>query len=393
MSGRLQSFVANLLRHAGADLEPIEPEGLEVLLPLEVQQALALPEMARLGFATELPKGAQRVGLESDWLERLQNVMGQRGQWLRATWNLEGVSAPTNPERILNRGLILDNAISRLLSVQSAHSRYLVLIFRYTAVSEEKREGVVRLCFNSATGANLSEMVDDLLRGFFAHMEEQEVSESLFSAADIWDVPELWDAVKLQKAVQHVLPGQIQHKLDKFLQGLNRRQSRDLQRLHDYFSDMRREVFLRRTGRARKVKKDEKIAYSDDPEEQQRQKLRLEVIDREYHAKVTDLRQKYALTVNVEFVQGMVLTMPVYRFELLIKRRKGERHVNMDYNPVLRKLEPPPCEQSFAPMLRRLVCDDALHLVSSEAHAPCSVCGKAFCRVCSVAGCPKCKKR
>ena len=392
MTSRLQNFVANLLSHAGADLEPIEPEGLEVLLPLDLQKTLALPEMARIGFASELPDGAKRVGLESDWLERLQKVLGSNGQWLQAHWNPEGISTPANPERVLDRGLILDNAVCRLLSVKPAHSRYLILVFRFSAVSEEKREGVIRLCFNSANGANLSEMVDDLLHEFFIHAETQNSADSILTGTDIWDVPDLWGAEKLHRAVEHVLPTRIQQTLDKFLTGLNRRQTRDLERLHGYFSDMRQEVLVRGTSKGRTVKTTNKEVIAEDPEEQQRQQLRLESIDREYRAKVMDLQQKYALTVNVEFIQGLILTIPVYRFELLIKRRKGERHLNMDFNSVLRKLEPPPCEQSFSPILRRLVCDDKLHLVSPEVQAECFNCGKEFCRVCHVNACPKCRK-
>jgi hypothetical protein len=38
----------------------------------------------------------------------------------------------------------------------------------------------------------------------------------------------------------------------------------------------------------------------------------------------------------------------------------------------------------------RLVCDEALHLVSPAGLAPCPACGRAYCRVCHPAACPKC---
>jgi hypothetical protein len=40
--GRMQGFVAALLRHEGALVEEINPEGLEVLAPPPVQHALGL---------------------------------------------------------------------------------------------------------------------------------------------------------------------------------------------------------------------------------------------------------------------------------------------------------------------------------------------------------------
>ena len=66
----MQGFVADLLRHEGALVEAIDPDGLEVLAPPPVQDALGLGELARLGFGGTLPPGAQRVGMEAE-IDRL----------------------------------------------------------------------------------------------------------------------------------------------------------------------------------------------------------------------------------------------------------------------------------------------------------------------------------
>jgi hypothetical protein len=75
----MQCFVASLLRHQGALVERIEPEGLEVLAPAQVQAALGVAELSRLGFGTTLPPSAQRVGIESDWLGHLGVLLGSQG--------------------------------------------------------------------------------------------------------------------------------------------------------------------------------------------------------------------------------------------------------------------------------------------------------------------------
>src|SRR5271166_4407895 len=82
-SGRLGDFTANLLRHQGALVETIEPDGLEVLATPEVQQALGVGELVRLGFGTSLPRAATRVGLEGDWLDRFARLLGPQGRWSR----------------------------------------------------------------------------------------------------------------------------------------------------------------------------------------------------------------------------------------------------------------------------------------------------------------------
>lgn len=79
-----------------------------------------------------------------------------------------------------------------------------------------------------------------------------------------------------------------------FVRGLQRRLDRDLARIHDYYNDLQRESVLRlqkRDGEAR-------------------ERLRLEAIDREYRAKVEDLRQKYSVRVDVALSQSLELIMP-----------------------------------------------------------------------------------
>ena len=81
--GQMLSFVATLLRHEGALVEAIDPEGLEVLAPPAVQHALGIGELVSLGFGTTLPPAAQRVGLEGDWLVRFASLLGTQGRFGR----------------------------------------------------------------------------------------------------------------------------------------------------------------------------------------------------------------------------------------------------------------------------------------------------------------------
>ena len=75
---------------------------------------------------------------------------------------------------------------------------------------------------------------------------------------------------------------------------------------------------------------------------------------------------------------------------MLIKRRKARRRLQLDWNPLLRKLETPPCEHTFTTDAARMVCDERLHVVSPAAHGPCPNCQKAYCRACHPLKCPKC---
>jgi hypothetical protein len=65
--------------------------------------------------------------------------------------------------------------------------------------------------------------------------------------------------------------------------------------------------------------------------DRRRETLRVTAIEREYRAKLDDLRHNYALRVTVEWVQALELSVPVQRLEVQIKRRKGERLIRIDW--------------------------------------------------------------
>jgi hypothetical protein len=136
--GRMQDFVAALLLHQGALVEPIEPEGLEVIAPQAVQRALGLGELSRLGFGATLPPMARRIGMEGDWLNRFAGLLDGQGRWTRRIMSAAAKS-PGDPERVLGHELVLDNATYRLLGVAPAWTRYLILDFRASAISDDKR--------------------------------------------------------------------------------------------------------------------------------------------------------------------------------------------------------------------------------------------------------------
>jgi len=372
---QLQHFVSHILEKTGAVVDVIDPEGLEVLAPPAVQAVLRLPEWARLGFGAELPAGAQRIGLESNLLEQLGKLLDEHGRTARLAIAPDN-PAPGHPERALEHAVELTNAVYRLQEVKPAWTRYLILRFRYTAISDEKRDGILDFGVNLANGAAIDAMLPDLLAG----------AEMLLPAVAPSALPVLpWKPAQLPLILERALPPRLRRQLDAFFTGMARRQERDLQRLYDYHHDLQRESGRRLKTLSLRGEQSEK-----GQSEQARERQRLEAISREYQAKVSDVRRKYAMKLELEWLQTLELSMPVQRFTLLIKRRKGERLLTLDWNPLARQLDQPPCEYSYTWERPREVCDDALHLVSPAAHSPCLACGKIYCRACSPAKCPKC---
>jgi hypothetical protein len=370
---RMQGFVADLLRSQDALVEPIEPEGLEVLAPASVQRALGVGELSRLGFGSTLPSGAQRVGLEGDWLDRFDRLLGTQGRWSRRVWSTES-KMPSDPERVLGHELVLDNATFRLQGVTPAWTRYLVMDFRASAVSDDKRDFVTRLGLNLATGA----LPDAVIMGLRPLPDRTEDDSIVPADADL---PAMWDRERVVSLIGKALPQRLGVVLDPFIIGLRRRLARDQDRLHRYHNDL----YIESTSRAATMPE-------GDPK-RVREEQRADAVSREYSAKLDDLARQYATRVTVEWVQTLELVMPVHRLQVQIRRRKAHRTIALDWNPLARRLEPPVCEATAGIERPRLVCDDALHLVVPGGLAPCTACVRAYCRACHPAACPKCGAR
>jgi hypothetical protein len=376
--GALRDFVADVLEIEGAAVEPLEPDGLAVLAPEPVRRAMGWPELARLGFGAELPPAAMPVGLEGDWLERFGALLGDRGRWAERQLVLSGpVAQPGDPTRLLDRALDLPNAVWRLHGVAPGWTRCLLLAFRYAAVSDEKREGLVWLGFNQGTGAVIGE-VAERLRGLLAEEAEWHTPDQDVRAA----AGPGWEPATLADHVRRVLEPAVRHELEPFVRAMRRRLDRDRNRVHDYHDDLR-------TASVRKLAALVAARGDKADADRKRETLRIAAIEREYAAKLEDLRHNYALRVTVEWVQGVELLVPVQHYEVLIKRRKGERLVRLDWHPAVRLAEPPPCDWGAGVERTRLVCDDKLHLTEPAGQAPCPSCGKAWCRACHPA-CPRC---
>jgi hypothetical protein len=374
----LRDFVAELLESQGAAIETLEPDGLEVLAPAMLRNAMGWPELARLGFSAELPDQAMRIGLEGDWLDRFGGLLGENGRWAERQATLADTPTLGNPERLLDHAIELPNAVCRFHRVEATWTRCLILTFRYIALSDEKREGLVWLGFNLGTGAVLDEVLTRL-RAALAEDDEWRLPEPEVPLA----AGSAWDSALLALRLRSLLDDRLRRELEPFLRAMHRRLDRDRTRIHAYHDDLRSASLKRLAALAGR---DGEKADAD----RRRESLRVTTIEREYRAKLDDLRHNYALRVSAEWVQALELFVPVQRLEVMIRRRKGERLIQFDWHPSARLAEAPPCDWGLGLGRVRLVCDEKLHLTEPAGQAPCVACGKAWCRACHPASCPRC---
>ena len=156
--------------------------------------------------------------------------------------------------------------------------------------------------------------------------------------------------------------------------------AKDLDRLLAYHADLHREAAARREEKRRK---------GDDDARLRREELRMESIEREYQAKVADLRREYAMSAEIRLVQVLRATLPVQRVRLTILRRKGVRPYHLDWNALSGRMDELPCEGCGAAVPVHSICDEQLHIVCADCLSACPACGREFCRACR-GDCPRC---
>jgi hypothetical protein len=343
----LRDFVADLLERKGAAVdEAVDPDGLEVVAPAPVQKATGWPELTRLSFGRERSHGAIPIGLEGDWLDRFGALLGDEGRWIeREVTPAVAVPAPSDPERLLDRALDLRNAVWRFQGMTATWTRCLMMAFRYTAVSDEKREGLIWLGLNLGTGAVVSDILARLRTVLAQMLDWRAPDQGIRLAAGPG-----WGAPTLEARLRPLLDRQVRDGLEPFLHAMRRRLERDRNRVHAYHDDLRSSSLKRLAALA--------CTEGDRAEvDRRRETLRVEAIEREYRAKLDDLRHNYALRVTVEWVQALDLYVPVQRFDVLIRRRKGERVVRLDWHPLVKTAELPLCEAGLGLDRIRLVCE------------------------------------
>ena len=375
----LQDVVADLLERRGAAVEALGAHELTVLAPAEIRKAMGWPELARLGFGGERSSESIAIGLEGDWLDRFGALLGDDGRWSeREVRHADGVPAPANPLQVLDRALDLPNAIWRFRGMTATSTRCLILTFRYTAMSDDKREGLFWLGFNTGTGA----IIDGLL---------PQLRQALAQMPD-WHVPDQgtvlasgprWTSAAIEARLRALVGQQVRDEIEPFLRAMRRRLVRDRDRVHGFHNELHR-ASTKRLAALANAKGERAEA------DRLRETMRVQAIEREHRAKLDDLRCNYALRVTVEWVQALELYVPVQRLELLIRRRKGERLIQLDWHPLVTAAERLLCEAGGGRDRARLVCDDRLHLTEPDGQAPCSACSKAYCRACFPAACPRC---
>jgi len=399
MNPDINEVVANIMTHHGALIEKTKEGCLEYICPEPLARLLEIPEEGRLVFQYDQTcEGAVHASYDSDMFQNMETLFEKRGRIAAAQFE---PSYTLNPEKIaknLSDQIGFSNATFRMDRTETANLVYLLVFFKYTAISDEKQEGLLCLLINRL---NLSiTPVQDELTLPVAELQTPKHPPHYIEADTIAAIRSSFSAASLL----------VQEMMMDFVKSLNRRLNRDIKRINEYYETLKQE-----TKEAIRKKTISNEKYSAivrenplnwrtilDKHIEERTVLqvegtaqlydKLDAIATEQTWKEQDLLDKYTLKVHVKPITILRIetTAPVFRINL--KRRQSSRPFPVTYNPMLKRLDPLPCESCFYPRSPYYVCDDKLHIVCSRCFISCTNCGKSYCMACHKEGCPKCGK-
>lgn len=363
MRSALSNFTGDLLTESGAVVEP-SADDLEVLLPSEVASVLEIPEHANLSFSGDARDGIS-VSYDSEIFKKMAILMGERGKFSTVAVAPSSVRLEKLEDR-LDEKVVFHNAVFHVERKEEKRISYLLGYFKYSALSDDRQEGILACLINELNLAVQKTTPETL--GLIAHYAEEPTGEA-----------ERENSEKVLKAFWRAQAKIVNEALSEFLISVERRMNRDIRRVRDYYQTMIHEQRQLLERKAALLEEKEKGAS------------KIEAIERELKGKIQDLMGKFSIDLVLEPISLIRIEAISPIFWLSVKRRKETRPFPLTFNPVLKSFDPLPCEACFYPRKGHYVCDDRLHIVCRECFAPCPRCDKIYCGACYPKGCPRCK--
>jgi hypothetical protein len=352
----LTEWTRDLLMSRGALLEA-DDGPLRALLPAEVAASLGCGEWLSLDF--EAIAGADDSG---EWLERLGALLAGDCPAIGARLRDQPAPVRCYAEGVLERELVVQNGVYRLLEDYSALAQYFLCTFQFAIESDERSIGFFTLAFN-ASGGSLAPQPETLVRTLQEAMEDDPTFE--FPRDQF---------TKMATVVENAARWEARAMIGAYELSANRRLARDRQRVDAYYRSLLSQIKKR-------------MARKADPGAAAKDRSRAEATELDRAAKLEDLRRKYSLRVQLALADIIAVALPVREISVRLIRKKEQRQRILYWNSIVRRLDAVLCEKCAAPAHPMYLCDDKVHILCRECLAPCPSCGRIFCKVCQ----PRCK--
>jgi len=225
-------------------------------------------------------------------------------------------------EQLIGRDLAFADGQVRIVGRAETRSCYMILMCRTTALSDERREGLVQVGVQEQTGV----LVPDLVELW------REARPEFFAEGNV--PPHFSDAVEPaiaagMRGAEVLLRGELQD----FLASMRRRLRRDVRNTREYYEALRTEM-------------EASLAHPNLTESQREDRMaKIRDLPLEMERKIEDLEQKYQVRVTISAGAAVRLLVDVVQVMVDLRYRKAARSLSLIWNPLTRRLDPLRCEQ------------------------------------------------
>ena len=318
----LEHFVCRFLETHGAVLEK-NSKGYEALLPESLSRLLETPEYIYINKdSTDTDPGSGHVysiNYGSHLLEKMVNAACTQVPLLACHLEFDYIKS-AGFGKLINEQFSLSGCVGRVESTAKIKTEYLSLTCRYTAQSDEQKEGIVSLIFNLETGALVPHMLTSLPAAAISYRTEEETAA--------------WGDRQIKVIIERVkreMKESITEEIGPFQESMTRRFRRDVTNLEEYYAGLKEEMgkSLERPGLSDQLIKDrqEKIALLPD----------------ELARKKDDLFKKYSIKVKVELCTAMLISTPAIKILYKASIGRKRKDFSLIYNPVAKSVDPLVC--------------------------------------------------
>ncbi|NWH05271.1 hypothetical protein [Desulfobacter latus] len=301
----------------------VEDQGLvrDILLPEETAQSLGMDEFFRVGPEAVAAAGrptVHAVQLHTPLLDRILTLAGQSAPFARAELKFDYIKTQ-GFDRLIKERFQFHKSKIQVMKTGEARTRYLILTCRYTAQSDEIKQGLVEICINLDTGV----VIPDMSRNLF-HVQKA------FSVKHAKGLNEK-EIEGMRTVVSRYGQDLVKDRLASFVDSMNRRFQRDTASLDAYYQALEKEMRqnLNRSGLSQDLirEREEKIA----------------MIPAELAAKKKDLLNKYGIRIDFKPAAALYLTSACVTVFVRLISGRSHTDFSMTYNPVTKDMDPVAC--------------------------------------------------
>ncbi len=341
----LLGFAARFLESRGAVLES-RNGGLEAVLPKELSEFLEVPEYFRItsGFGEEA-QDAYAIHYGAKLVDKMIEAACAETPLLACDFKFDHMKSDGFDRLIKERFHFHEQSI-QFQSFANVKTNYLILACRYSAQSDEQKEGMIHLAFNYETGALIPNMAEMLAPAEKIYRTEAKILRD--------EIP----FHKIMKQIRERSPDIIMQEILPFKESMARRFKRDAAHLEEYYRALEEEM---RSNLDRQGLSDELITD---------RKEKIDLLPVELERKKDDLLKKYSISIRIAPSAILFITTPAVKILYNMKVRGRAKTVSFIYNPITKAVDPLVCQGCGASTTDIYCCRD-LYILCGECRKKC----------------------